>query len=525
MRLELDESNTESKMTIINVIRNDQCIPWDIGGTFDKKVLVLPNVFKDINNYLKSLPSTTKEKIFSTYTKIKIVIDTVFETSSLIRELQPLVKELYDNISLIDVGNWLSFHSDIIFPTKLDDVYTVSDEKPGSREKTYLKSDYIELVSMTLSLRLMVPIWGEFINCTKRDTGTIFKEFYAFQILSYSNIANCNAMQKLKVYVIENIQEDKPIMSSIINGISSEHFPIWLLSKVVLNRLCIGDISGTSANSTLITNIWNFVNHKTNNTQGGSSFSSMVKEKEFESGDQNNEHNASRLEGYKIKTELPVGDTVMLEHFIENPYKCAIKLMPQLDLSLLESFLSTNAQLEHERLYECQVTLAKYIFKPIFPPKAVSHLNKRNVINIISVAQAVMWQRDHKILAALMSAIATDNNDRLMLSGIDSRSRIPKELVEELASFFPFNKVSVKRSKGKINNAIIDAIDELTIMFGQRDWILTIEDNLICQLQLKQKDIQNDYINRRYSCPSDIKILLAKLIIEQAKLAKGVIQI
>lgn len=512
MRIELDEEELKNGQLQLNILHNGATIYWNI-SSFDKRAFQAGyDVFKHINQYWLFLPAWRQEKIFEIFQKIKNVFEDVFDTSMLIHSLLPLIKDVFEEHKLNEIKQWINFHSDIIIPYvsyKLEDTYIASDEKPGNREKTYLKSDYSDLLTMTVALRIMIPIWGEFIYRTKRETGTLFKEFYAFQLLSQTNIINSDPMNKLRIYVANNVQSDKPIYSSIINGVGSEDFPIWLLSKVLVSRLCVGDISGINQSSSLVTFIWNYINHKVNNTNTGS-FAGMVKVKEFESGDALNDHNASRLEGYKIKTELPLGDVVILEYYMSDPINVALQIKPTVNLELLKHFLENAKALENEQLWKPQVALAQYILKPVMPPRGLIHLSKMQVISAIAIAQTLLWESNHKVLACLISAVATNNQNETLLSGIDSRARIPKDVMDELNVLYPFNKVSAQKKKGKVVNTVIGAIDELAQMFSQRDWILTVSNEHAIEVTGKEN-------NRRFSCPHDIKILIARLIIELVK--------
>lgn len=537
MRMELDVFSLKENQLILNVIHGGKTIPWNV-SPFDKRVFagnilatnvkvnldtpvadedtndddeIKPvnayhDVFKHINQYWAYLPAWKQEKIFETYNQIRNVLEDVYDTTLLIGELIPLIHTLFEEHKLEEINHWMAFHSDILLPSKLDDVYKIDDSKPGSREKTYLKSDYVDLLNMTIGLRTMIPVWGEFIYRTKKDTGTQFKEFYSYKLLAQTHLADSAPMEKLRIYVQSNIQSDKPMLSSIVNGIGSEDFPTWLLSKVLVMRLCVGDISGANISSSLVTFIWNFITQKVNGTNAGS-FSSMVKPKEFESGDQSSDHNTSRLEGYKMKTELPIGDIVILEQYMDDPINVAIQLKPSIDLELLNKFLYHAKALENERIWEPQVALAQYVLKPVISPRGMPHLSKKQVISAIAIAQTVLWETNHKLLACLISAVATSNSNELMLSGIVSNARIPKELMDELGLLFPFSKVSASKKKGKVTNSAVVSIDELAQMFSQRDWILTVPNE--CMMEVLGKDN-----NRRFSCPHDIKILLAKLIIQ-----------
>jgi uncharacterized Ntn-hydrolase superfamily protein len=133
------------------------------------------------------------------------------------------------------------------------------------------------------------------------------------------------------------------------------------------------------------------------------------------------------------------------------------------------------------------------------------HVSKQKVINAIAVAQTLVWDK-YKPISAMMSAIVTGEGE-LQTNGIDSKVRIPPELMKELERVFPYTKVSISKKKGKVQNNVLSAIDEISGLLSARDWTLTLPDHMVEQVT-GQPNL------RRYSCPHDIKILLAELILD-----------
>jgi len=504
----IDQASLTTSQGQMVLEHNGQLIYWNI-SSYDKRCFVGDiDVTVHINEYWAQLPMFKQEKIFNIFYSIRDVFEDVYQTEPLVHRLVPLIKALFEEHKQEEIEHWLSFYSSIIIPEKLEDEYIQSDEKPGSREKTYLRNDYRRLVVLAVSLRIMIPIWGEFIYRTRKETGTYFKEHLAYYLLNESNVFNCPAIEKLMTYVIHNIQPDRTTHNIVITGVGTEEFPTWLLSVVAVRRLCVGDVSGSNPTTSLVTFIYNFINQKVTGNNTGN-FATMVKGKEFESST-SDDHNASRLEGYKIKLKAPIGDIVILEHYMDDPYRVIQKLKPTANLDLLNEFIQQNKALENEQIWLPQITIAQYILRPVISPRGLTHLNKIYAITAISIAQTLLWEAGHKTLAALISAIATNNRDEMMLGGIDSKARIPKELADRIGVLYPYAKVSASKKKSKVFNSVIQAIDELASLFGQRDWIITLSDE-------KAKEITGHENIRRFSCPHDIKVLLAKLIIQLAE--------
>jgi len=503
MKMYMDPLSKQFSAIQIITEHNGEMLFWHV-STLNKSVFETDEVCRQINNYWAKLPGYKQQVIFDIYNQIKDVMLSIYDTTQLITALVPLVTKLYDEHNLEHMSTWVSFHSDIVLPTDMVEDYVKNDDDVRTREKTYIKEDYKGLILLSLALRPMIPIWGEFIYVTRNDTGTSFKEFYAVKLINKTHLIDSEPMVKLKTYVSHNIKADKPMFSNILNSVGSEDFPMWLLSHVLVRKLCISDLSCVNNEATLISSIFNFISQKITGNPP-STLQDMVNSKDFSRGNANDENNISRLEAYKIKQMISPGDIEIIEFVLGNPYDVARMVSPNIDTGLIETFVHASRTLDHHEISACQVILAQYVLKNVIPSRGLMHVSKMRTINAIAAAQAVIWHK-YKPIAAIMSALVTGDNE-LQTNGIDSKIRIPPELMKSLERVFPYTKVSVSKKKGKVENSVLRAIDELAALLSARDWLLTIPDHMVEQLT-GQTNI------RRYSCPGDIKVLLAQMILD-----------
>ena len=493
------------------ITQEGERLEWDLSA-FNKKALASNAVAFHINLYWATLPDYQQQKIFEILKRIREVFEIVHDTSGLLVALLPLIKQLYEEHDIRKMKEWVSLRMDINIPPKIEEHYVQTDDKPFTRERTYTRSDYMELVALSLALRVMVPIWGEFILRTRKETGTDFKEYHAFALLSQTNLMDSVAVNKLRVYICENLQDEKPMANVIIGGVSREDYPTWLLASVVVRRLSVGDIRGIEQNTNLVVTVHNDLTQK--NTQGGgSSFGDMIQNKLFE-GDDANENGISRLENFKIKAMHSAGEIGAIEHYMSDPHAVVRRLMPDHNAeeltSILDLFLERIDALQNARLWPCQVGLAQWVMAPVIPPRGMYHLDKAYTLRAFSVAQTYLWLKGHPALACLLSALASDNTQAFHQTGMGSMARINREQVEEIERLFPFNRVSVKRKQTTPANMAITAIDLLAHDFNARDWILTVPDGMALS-------VTGSLHHRRFPCPHEIKQLLAKLAIECGK--------
>ena len=498
---------------------NDKEVRFNVSG-YDRRIFepVSPDdvdIVKHINDYWESLPNFKQEKIFECYVNIKNVFESTYDTILLTNALLDPIKSLFDEHPIQEVEEWLVWKSDVIIPTKnsagkviFENTYVHDDMKPGTKVQTYTRNDYIGLISMALSLRIMVPIWGEFLYRIRGPVGTNFKEMHSLHLLRKTDIINCTYMDRLREYINSNTKIDDSIFGAILDGIGSEDYPQWIYSLVIVRRLCIGNFSGVNPDINLVTFIFNYVRQKMG-PNGTSAFGGNIVNDKFKYFDDNSndDDNASRTESYKIRQSVPTGDLVSIDFYLSNPIAVANALDPSISPDLLSSCLNSCMVFKTNVIWPVQVTLAKWIMSKVIPARAFNNLSKEKVINAIAISQAWLFSHDHKELGCLIGAIASDNSQTMQLGGIDSRSRITREQMEILNILYPFTTIRSSKQKTKPANEAVVAIDEVSTQLSHRDWILTAAPEYV-------KSVTGDPRYTRYSSPYDAKIKLAALIID-----------
>lgn len=520
MQLIIRQPQTANSRVEVAAVHNGEEVIWSI-GPHDKVFLDSKqkfDMFEHINAYWHYRGPELQDQVFKTYKEIRFLFDDGHDRNQLTRRLYEVVARLVDMHDLDDIEHWISYHrSNIVFPdtSLLKTDYVASVDKPGTRDQTYILSDYQKLVAMAIALRVMVPVWCDFISRTRQEAGTNFKEYYAFRLIGESKLMASEAMRKLTTYVELATVTGKDKPASIIGGISSADFPRWILGLVVVRKVAIGDISGVD-NNTLVTYIYHFIQQRItgvdNNFNGTAG---IIRPKNFDELSPDGENNLSRLEGYKVKQEIPAGDIVALEHSVVDSFSVAYKLEPTIDKGLVQRSLQTSSVLNRERITEAQILMLQWVMKPVIPTKGILYLNKATVVRLLGVCQAVLIHRGHIVLAGLCTAtIGRMDNDEIYTSGVDSRARIPKEMIDEINLLFPYMKRQPGRQKTqKLSNPALTSIDEMTDLLTQFNWVLTIEDQYV-------KELTRNVSQRWYAIPHDIKVMLAALVLQITKLQR-----
>lgn len=496
-----------NQMPEVRIEHGDETISFLV-SVFGREYFTKCDVFEQINTYWASLPEHIQASIFHTYKEIQLCFDTIFNKNELNEFLAIKIKQLSDYHRLDFVEDWICFKSNIIIPDfKAEYVHDIDNNT--SREKTYTKSDYVKLVTLSLVLRFMVPVWGEYIYHTRRETGTSFKEFYAFDLLKKTELRTSTHMEKLRTYIEHIVADDKNDPNNILNGIPSEDYGYWLLSQLVIRRLCIGEINGLSEESNLITLCYKYIKQKLRNND--SDHSSIVKPKEItgRSGtDGDPTDKISTLERYKIITDISLGEIVELEYSVRDAIGISKKITYQVTDEQIYRSLNTSSVLLQHRLLDFQINLLRWVFKPVISARGISHLSKNTIVKMLGCLEAVLWAKDYKYLALLSTSHSIFSDQELWVSAAETKVKIPKEIIEEIERIYPFSNIvnNSSRATNRVSNFIVKAIDNMVNNMTLYNLKATASDEMLIEVFGSP--------NRKITVKPDIKLELAKLVIQ-----------
>lgn len=488
----------------VSIVHKDEKIQFSI-NVFGRNSFsdVDYDVFEYINNYWEQLPLHKQDIIFSIYKDIHYGFDNMFNNNDLSEFLSNKIKELLDLHDLNDMKDWITMKTNVIIPNTFTVDYTHSIDNNTSREKTYTHSDYVKLITLSTALKTVIPIWGEYINSVRKETGNDFKEFYAFQLLNKSSIIKSIPMEKLKTYIDHIIENDKSNANNTLNNISSEDYSYWLLALVCIRRLCVGDIRGLDPKTNLITYIYKSIIQKIKNVD--SLPETTVKFKLTDDRGSNNDDKTSTLERYKINTDLSPEDIVELEFSISDIPNITRKLSHNASMTMLERSLYTSRKLEKELVLVPQMMLVSWVMKPIISPRGLLYLNKNKIVEALAATETILWARNHKYLAILATSYSSVDDDTMLISPVDSKTKIDPDLMMQLEQLYP-SVSTINKKLNKSPNFAVQSIDKFISVLVTKSWRATADSSLL-------QDVFNTDIKKVPILP-DIKNHLARFIIE-----------
>lgn len=511
----IDNSYKNNPFTRIKVIHGDKEINWDLSFYNNPANITLERVFEFINGYFKTLPESRQEAIFNIYIQAKEAIDEYIDVNMLHARLNVLVKEMYKLIPLDEIRYWTNKNGNIRIPPTIKSEYTDleisnrSQETKNYENQTYLRDDYLDLVNLAIALKPMIPIWSEYALKlgSMADVGQN-KEYDAMAILSRSYIINSEPMQQLRSFVESSIPNPKR-MSAILAGLGSSEIPDWLLSIAIVRKLVIIELSSGDVNSNIVGVIYRHVNNSFKSTDR--KFSGSVRDKVKPSGAED-EDNKSFIETYKIKQEISDGDLAVLSIYTENMMNMAKRIdetVPEACVNECYAYLMRTDFTFHVPT-DNQLNLVRWIMAPSITPPGINNVNRMGLLRCIAVSQAILWHWGFPELAVLLTGTETRDSFGLPSGGIESRSRIPNEYVNKFLIYYPHYSDKGAKTRDRQTNVACQAIDNMAANFISCDWYIRAPRGLTNLIEIDDSMVM--------VIPSDIKIMLSKLILKIAQL-------
>ena len=498
------------------------------------------DIFKEINEYWMSCGIDKQNAIFAAYQEIHAVfaefllLGTDMDVVDLLPRLRPKIAKLFEYHKQEDVYKWYRDYSGIGVPSGIPDVFNEAEGRPGTRDQTYDRADYERLIVLSVSIRCVVPVWGEFILRTEGVIGNHLKEYWALTLLRESNIMTSPAMARLRRYIDAMVSRTQIDLGVSLKVTSVHNFNEWMLGLTAVRRLTRGDLRVGNSNTNLAAFIYGFLRMK---LEGLAGTIGDVKDKKPISSTGDGENNLSDLEGFRIKQAVPAGDVAIAPEFLrlamnavlnDGPYNSVtmpldffkdgqpqtrmVELKPFVQLlnpvqfigPLVKQAFTQTRTLNTEIIENAQLLLCGYLVHDYISIMSIPYMRKTDAQRLIAFCAATMWSYKQYDLACLMMAIyrLPANQDR-MVRPSDHRARVSKETSELLKENFPY--IRPGRGGKPQDSGVFEAIDKVVNMIKDRDAYYNLP-----SAWAKEIGVANGTI---YHAPVNIRTLLADFIL------------
>lgn len=378
-----------------------------------------PDKLKAVEDYYRTVGATfarASAKHTTTDKEFIAVVDVITE------EITVATGKFFKSITLDLIKEWSSQYNGINIPDlgeKHNVVYTV--------EGTYLREDYIKLVDLCIAIRLMVPVWCEYISTVDTVVASNKYEVSCIELLRDApGIIESEAMRKLSSYIEEKSQlEIGKAATAIINGMPRSRIPEWILSITIVRRIGVGDISADDVRGNLITSIYGFVQGILNRDLDRKN-AGTVRDKFRDDKSSDEFEKQSLIEQYRIKQDITEGDCSMYETWIVTyPERAALELvkhreMTKEELALymkrVKTCIAYAEKLNELSLIDVQYTLLGWIVNDIVPYQLICRVDPKTghlagrldpaaKRKLLGIAQGFAWYFNLSDIAIALTAL------------------------------------------------------------------------------------------------------------------------
>lgn len=474
-------------------------------------------IFTHLNRYLAKIDQKRKDEIFEIIAEIQSKIEGSNNLELANAQLKILIGHLFKRISYTEILNLVvndrEFAKDITLPApenikmryeSISDNYT--------KEKTYIFSEYQELIALIIQLRIMFPIWAHYIEVFSGSLGTDYKEFEAFKLIEDSDLFKNIAMVKLLSYVCANTPTEGS-NAAIINFISSEDYPMYNLALVVVRKICTMEIRNPGERQPiLIMHISTHVREKISNNdkKQGSIIANKIGQDTKQSSE---ERQISMWERFKIRDRLNVGQKVFLLESLNNPLDLARKLDPNIDLDLVTSILSETMRMGTVPIEKVQKIILRNVLAQVVPSKTVELLNRQTLVNALGVSAAILIAHGFPTIAQFCTATVVQSDGNKTIATDQHQNKVTAELRERLISLMPFQRSG--RSKTALS-PIVDNVDMIFKELTSKVWHSNLPDHIIAK---------EGPVIRRIKIPANLRITLTEFAIYLAERSSPILAV
>lgn len=468
--------------------------------------------FNEINDYIKThLTPEQRTKLFSVYADI----DNYFDNSNQMRRrgsnivdtfdsgLARHVSKIFDIVKFKGVKEYTldAFRKGKIrIPDDIYDDYRIDNKMQQMHiDCTYLKDDYLELISLSLYLRLMIPIWGRYLPITRLENRHELKEYYALKLISGTPLFREHVFSRLDTYVkgTVKIEDDLAIM---IAGLSYEEIPFFMMAQIVVKRLPIFSISystDSDRNRHLMSMMYHLIGDggKSRTSKIGALLKNTIIEKKPIETEWSSEDNSSVWDMYKTRELVSGGDLAITEVYIMNYYNGD---NPELTHRIHEYIKTIDLQ----KITPVQIQLMTWVMSVLVPGNTVPLFEGYVLRKSLAIAQSQLWTWGFDMLAILLTAepVALEQdvyNSNLGRKPITSERRVALDKIYGLYA----------NTDTRTDNVGVVSIQEMSRNFFETDWAV----NCVKELYKDNEDIS---VSPIFATPGDLRNHLADLLIK-----------
>lgn len=428
-----------------------------------------------------------------------------------------IIEPILNLITLEDVLKFIKTTNIIIPPKALCDEFIEAEdgENKNTRIQTYIKEDYIELVAMAVIIKATIGPICHYGYLMKNDINGlnicyVLIHFYKSHPF-FDSPPMVKLLQVMEKLIFLPLDSKEDISTKVIsNNLPEEELPLLMLSIVIIQKIALSSFTKENDDNNIVKTIYNYVKNK---TKSEGDVSKNIKNKTAMVDADNSGDKESIIESHRLPCDLPKGFVVELNWSVSST-EAIIKqlpssMLPYIDLELINQAKEFASKLNNFVVSQVQIDIISHVFKKIIDPRAIPYLKLENLLNLFCVGFSYLYKLNFKELAILLFSRIVQQDTNIYIS-TTNRTKIPKELKDELDVYFPYKRVI---SSSKIVNIAEESINLMTNELISNPWMPVVNEKILSELN--GSCIQDKIV------PGNIKIILANFYINVEKNLMG----
>lgn len=324
-----------------------------------------------------------------------------FEDVATLRRIESMIAEASEILNYDAFKAWVQTQTHrIIYPDIIIDDYVYDPDMNTTVEKTYVKREYTDLLSLIMFIRMLAPLYVDFYNRIKQVTPHYY--YKIFMLFTRSSIAECPEVVKLRTYIDVNQQTligpTKNENVILFAGLADDDILDSLLSEVVFNKLLAIDFLHKKCN--VISFVFQTIRYKGNHSP---SSGVAIRGKSVENNP--NKDDISYFEDYRKTSNIPIGTVVEIQHALSN-----VEFLVQaigatnFDYAAYQREVANISKYLTFKLDKVQVYLLGWFMNKIINPRALYYIEYRSLVELMLFAKTVLVSNGYHYIAAVISA-------------------------------------------------------------------------------------------------------------------------
>ncbi len=400
---------------------------------FYKDENFLSTLYEHVDMYVKCLSPDTQKEIYS------IFHDTFLKEASIsygdpavIREIELKIKRLCE---LLDYQRWNTwfrqFQDQIPIPETVNSTFEYDPDTGTTKEKTYIHSEYIDLIALITFIRILSPVYVEFFNYSKERSNHPY--YLLFRLFVDSEINDCVVIEKLRAYIEANLQTlvgtNKNEHLIVSAGLSDDDALDYLIAEVIFNKLLTIDFFRKKCN--IVSFIFQTVKYK-GSFSGSESDAIRTKSSR---GDSDRE-DFSYFEDHRKTTDVAVGTVVEIQDSLNDEFMLARDLgYVDFDFEQYHKELQNVSLLLRQPPDPCQVYLLGWFLSKAVNPRALFHIEERKIAELFLFAKVALIKTSHSFIGLFLGSVKAADAKHI---NIIIRNTLNKTLVKNLRRHYGF---------------------------------------------------------------------------------------